>query len=242
MNLARAKASSACLGLAVVSWLLLGIATPSCGGGSVIEETPDGGTDGGGGGGEPVVETLKPNAEPLPGETECSVVMTTGIPVSPAVHLPYCTEVEYATNPPSGGDHWQQWAAFKEYSTAIRREIYVHDLEHGAVVLAYKCQDTCPEVVQMLRDVVAEATSDPLCVQAGGAAARLVITPDPKLDTPIAAAAWGATYKATCIDKGSLAAFVAKVYGQGPEDTCYPGKDPTDPSSGIPTCDGSTGN
>lgn len=34
-------------------------------------------------------------------------------------------------NPPSGGNHWQQWAAFKEYPTAIRREIYVHDPEHG---------------------------------------------------------------------------------------------------------------
>lgn len=239
MNLARAKVSSPFLGLALVSLLTLGIAAPSCGGGSVLEETADGGTDGGV---ETIVETLTPNAQPLPGETECSVVMTTGIPVGPALHLPYCTEVEYATNPPSGGDHWQQWAAFKEYPTAIRREIYVHDLEHGAVVLAYRCEAECSEVVQMLRDVVAEAASDPLCVQLGGPPTRLIITPDPLLDTPIAAAAWGATYTATCIDKASLAAFVAKVYGTGPEDFCSNGKDPTDPSSGIPTCDGSTGN
>jgi hypothetical protein len=163
--------------------------------------------------------------------------MTTGITNGPAAHVPYCTEVAYATNPPSGGDHWQQWAAFKEYSTAIPREIYVHDLEHGAVVLLYKCADACPEVVQMLRDVVAEATSDPLCLQfAGSAPARFVITPDPELDTPIAAAAWGATYTATCIDKESLAKFAADVYGKGTEATCFPGKDPTDPSSGIPTC------
>ncbi|HZF53547.1 MAG TPA: DUF3105 domain-containing protein [Polyangiaceae bacterium] len=239
MDVAHARVSSAFLGLALASWFTIGVAAPSCGGGAVVEEEADGGTDGGAG---PVVETLKPNADPLPGETECSVVMTTGIPVGPAIHVPYCTEVEYATNPPSGGDHWQQWAAFKEYSSAIRREIYVHDLEHGAVVLAYKCEAECPQVVQMLRDVVAGAASDPLCVELGGPPARFVITPDPMLDTPIAAAAWGATYTATCIDKASLAKFVAAVYGSGPEAICFPGKDPMDPNSGIPACDGSTGN
>ncbi|MCK6593250.1 MAG: DUF3105 domain-containing protein [Polyangiaceae bacterium] len=243
MNLADAKASATFPGLApaflpfLPFLLMLGIAAPSCGGGSTIEGTSDGGTGGIDGSAEPIVETLTPEGEPLPGETECSVVMTTGIAVSPAVHLPFCTTVEYATNPPSGGDHWGQWAAFKEYSTALRRELYVHDMEHGAVVLAYRCETECPEVVQTLRDVVAEATSDPLCVQLGGPPARLIITPDPLLDTPIAAAAWGATYTATCIDKASLAAFVAKAYGKGPENLCYDGKDPTNPSSGIPACD-----
>src|SRR5262249_22422195 len=163
------------------------------------------------------------DAEPLPGETDCEVVITTGIAVSGATHVPLCTPVEYATNPPSGGNHWGVWAAFKEYTSVIPREVYVHDMEHGAVVLAYRCESACPEVVQALRDTMEGAASDALCfvVAPGGVAARIVITADPKLDTPIAAAAWGATYTATCIDKESLAKFVAGAYGKGPEHTCY---------------------
>ena len=53
----------------------------------------------------------------------------------------------------------------------------------------------------------------------------MVLTPDPLLDTPIAAAAWGATYTATCIDEASLRAFADAHYGQGPEDFCSDGID-----------------
>jgi hypothetical protein len=188
------------------------------------------------------VETSHPGAEPLPGESECEVVKTTALPVGPAVHLAYCTEIAYSTNPPSSGDHWGTWAAFKEYASPIPREVYVHDMEHGAVVLLYRCASACPEVVEMLREVVAEATSDPKCVQqAGGHAARLIITPDPELDTTIGAAAWGATYTATCLDKTSLAAFVAEVYGKGPEDICAPGVDLEGPDPGVPVCGGGNG-
>lgn len=172
-------------------------------------------------------EVLTPNAPPLPGQTECKVVMTTNIVVPAALHVATCAPVEYATNPPSGGDHWGTWAAFKKYSaTVIPREIYVHDLEHGAVVIAYRCSDDCPDVVMALEKVFDEAAGDPLCLSAGSTPkARLVLTKDPLLDVPIAAAAWGATYTATCIDPDSLAKFVAANYGKGPETTCYNGQD-----------------
>jgi len=183
-------------------------------------------------------EVLTPDAPPLPGQTECKVVMTTNIAVPAALHLATCTPVTYATNPPSGGDHWGQWAAFKKYSTTIvPREMYVHDLEHGAIVLAYRCDGDCPDVVMALEKVFDEAAGDPLCLSAGSTPkARLVLTKDPLLDTPIAAAAWGATYTATCIDTASLAKFVAANYGKGPEATCYNGQDLD--LTGLPMCGG----
>jgi len=171
-------------------------------------------------------EVLTPDAPPLPGQSACRVVKTTNIPVASANHVALCSDVAYTTNPPSGGDHWGQWAAFKKYTTPVPREMYVHDMEHGAVVLSYRCDEACPDVVAALEKVFDEATADPLCLSAGaGPKARLVLTPDAELEAPIAAAAWGATYTATCIDTASLAAFVAEVYGKGPEDTCYDGVD-----------------
>ena len=198
------------------------------------------------GGDEPVTpsgptntEVLTPNAPPLPGQTECRVVMTTNIAIPAAVHVATCTPVTYATNPPSGGDHWGQWAAFKKYTQTVPREMYVHDMEHGAVILLYRCDGaTCPEdVVAALEKVFDEAAGDPLCLSAGSTPkARLVLTPDPDLDTPIAIAAWGATYTATCIDTASLAAFVSAHYGKGTETTCFNGQDLD--ITGPPMCTG----
>lgn len=181
--------------------------------------------------------TLHPNAPPLPGQTECTVVIDNNIPVDSAMHLPTCTPVDYGTNPPSGGNHWGIWANFKEYQNALPREVYVHDLEHGAVVLAYNCTTACPDVLDALRSVTAQSDSDSRCLQfPGGPERRIIITPDPKLNTPIAAAAWGATYTATCIDEPSLFAFIAEHYAKGPEDICNPGVDFDDPSAPIPMC------
>lgn len=205
-------------GFASVSTALLVFSTlplAGCGGDEPV--TPSGPT---------ITEVLTPDAPPLPGQTKCRVVMTTNIPISTAIHVAECTAVSYATNPPSGGNHWSQWVAFRKYTVPVPREMYVHNMEHGAVVLSYRCDDGCPDVVAALGQVFDEAAGDVLCVSTGGGAkARLVLTPDPKLDTPIAASAWGATYTATCLDPASLAEFVSANYGGGPESLCHTGQD-----------------
>jgi uncharacterized membrane protein YgcG len=167
---------------------------------------------------------LHPDAAPLPGQKACEVTVVENIPVAGAVHVPVCTHVDYATNPPSGGDHWGVWAAFKSYDVPVPREMYVHDEEHGALVLLHNCEGPCPDVVEALNDARQQVTGDPLCLMIpGGPTERVVITPDPLLDVPLAAAAWGATYRATCIDPPSLQAFAKKHYGHGPETLCGQG-------------------
>ena len=190
--------------------------------GIVLPSVGCGGDGSGGSGGSsegPKTTEIHPDAPPLPGESECKVVQVTDIPVTSAIHVAACTPVEYPTNPPSGGDHWAIWAAYKKYTAPVPREMYVHDLEHGAIVLLYRCADACPEVEAALSQVY-DAMSDDACPKP-----RLILTPDPELDTPIAAAAWGATYTATCIDIPSLQAFTKDHYGRGPEDVCGDGND-----------------
>jgi hypothetical protein len=190
--------------------------------------------DGAGGSGAsddtPVTTVLHPDAAPLFNEAACQVVRTTGLAQQSTKHVTTCEPVTYSTNPPSSGDHWPVWATYTEHTTAVPREVYVHDLEHGAVVLAYRCEEgcddcerDCDDVVEALRRVLDRAAADPLCASQPATRARVLITPDPELDTPIAAAGWRATYMATCIDEGSLDAFVADAYGRGPEATCSPG-------------------
>jgi hypothetical protein len=195
------------------------------------------GGSGGSGGGTGNVTTLHPSAPPLAGEAACTVVEVTGIPIASAMHLPICTAIAYPTNPPSGGNHWPVWAAFKAYDVPVRREMYVHDLEHGAIVLAYNCKDACPEVVAALTAVIDGMAADSACAGPPGPSARMVLTPDPELATPIAAAAWGATYTATCIDLPSLQAFARDHYAQGPEDFCTDGVDITNAPPCAPAAD-----
>ena len=154
------------------------------------------------------------------------MVEVTGIPEPDFNHIAACTPLTYATNPPSGGDHWPIWAAYKKYTTPVPREMYVHDLEHGAIVLAYRCAGACPDVVAALSTRVRRDGRPALPLhprrarRARGAHARSRL-----LATPIAAAAWGATYTATCIDVPSLRAFANAHYGQGREQLCTDGID-----------------
>src|SRR5262245_17710307 len=76
--------------------------------------------------------TLHPDATPLPGESSCEVVMTTGIAIAQAHHVSQCSSVDYRTNPPSGGDHWPPpfWATYQKHAEVVPREMLVHNLEH----------------------------------------------------------------------------------------------------------------
>jgi hypothetical protein len=171
------------------------------------------------------VETLHPAAEPLPGEAKCEVVITRKIEHDSAAHVALCSEIDYATNPPSGGEHWAKWASYKAYTVPVARPLYVHNQEHGGVVLSYRCAGECPEVVAMLQQVMDEFPDDAICGAVPQVPKRLLLAPDPEIPTPIAASAWGATYTATCLDKASLASFVSEAYGKGPEVTCANGID-----------------
>lgn len=224
--LVRSRSAFA-LSLILGTCLPFALAAQGCGGNGVQGTGGNGsgtasGSDPDAGSGNPMTVTLTPDAAPLPGETKCKVVETTGIPVKSAMHLPVCTSIKYGTNPPSGGDHWPVWAEYTEYTTPVPREMYTHNLEHGGVVITYRCKDPCPDIKAALEGAFKGAT-DPFCVVNGPVSTRVVLTPDPDIPTPIAASAWGATYTATCIDIPSLGDFIAKRVGHGTEPLCGDG-------------------
>ena len=145
-------------------------------------------------------------------------------PLLPAIHVAIGTDIIWDSNPPSSGPHYPIWAAYQTYSSPVPRGYYVHDLEHGAIVFAYNCADgdaDCAGVAAALQAASDALPDDPLCAEEGtGVRVRTVITPDPLLDVPVAAAAWGYTYKADCVDPPSLIAFAMEHYGNGPEVLC----------------------
>lgn len=164
------------------------------------------------------VET--PDAAPIAPFDTCTVT-TYRVPAASAGHVAPCSALDYPELPPSGGDHYGQWAAFGVYDAPVPWGFLVHSMEHGGVVLAHSCEGACPEVEAEFAAVAAEH-DDPLC--RGDAPNRIIIAPA-DLDHPVVAVAWEHVYVATCLDPPSLRAFVEAHYGDAPEDLCAQGID-----------------
>jgi hypothetical protein len=123
--------------------------------------------------------------------------------------------VNYAQTPPVGGDHDPTWLNCGIYTSPVRNENAVHDLEHGAVWITYQPS-------------LAKAQVDKLTTYARGQT-YLDLTPYPGLPAPIVASAWGKQLRLTSASDPRLTAFVKK-YKQGVQT----------PEPGAP-CTGGTG-
>src|ERR1019366_7240176 len=128
-----------------------------------------------------------PRAAPFYPDASCFVVIEQPALLD-AQHVPIGSDVTYSSNPPSSGPHYPIWADFQEYPSPVPRPYYVHDLEHGAIVLLYSCDPDagadggaggCGAVVDGLRAVKASLPDDPIC--SASTRVRVVITPDPLL-------------------------------------------------------------
>jgi hypothetical protein len=153
-------------------------------------------------------------------------------PIEGNLHMAICSPLTYGTNPPSSGNHYSIWAAYKTYTQPFLPGFWVHCLEHGAVVIGYNCPDGCAGDVAR-----AQAFIDALPADCGAPPRRVVLLPNPGLDVRFAASAWGFTLKADCFDPSAFGAFFAAHYGQGPEDICSDGLDPlTGGTNKTPLC------
>lgn len=144
--------------------------------------------------------------------------------IAPSPHVPDGTPIVHATNPPSSGPHYGEWANFQEFTSPVADGHLVHAMEHGAVLLLYKCGDdagTCAVLRDEVRAVRAAVPDDPLC--SAGIRTRVILAPRPSNGAVVSAAAWGHTYQADCVDPISLGAFIAAHYAQAPENFCSPG-------------------
>ena len=137
-------------------------------------------------------------------------------------HLAPCTETSYDTNPPSGGNHYAIWAAFQTYDFPVQPGFIVHSLEHGAVAFWYNCPDGCADEVEEVQDFIDALPEDPLC-EGEATARRVILVPNPDLDSRWAASAWGWTLNAECFDDEVFGEFYESRSGLGREALCANG-------------------
>ena len=141
------------------------------------------------------------------------------------IHVATCALIDYPTNPPSSGQHYPVWADFGVYDFPLPRGFWVHNLEHGAVVVTYHCPEGCASEVAAATAWLGQLSADAACA---AGRPRVLLVPDPLLDVRWAASSWGFTLRSDCFDSAAFSDFYTQHVGQpsAPEALlCSPGQD-----------------
>jgi len=182
----------------------------SGGGGGVAETDAAGGDDSGTGGDDAGGGV----------DASCNVVVEQHDDEG-AQHLSLCAPTAYRTNPPSSGNHYPTWPSYRTYDKPVPWGFLVHGLEHGAVIISYRCAPGCNVDVSAVQAFIDGLTPDNICLSRK----LIVLQPDPHLDVAFAASAWTWTLRADCFDPTAFGQFIDAHYGHGLERVCGDGAD-----------------
>ncbi len=130
-------------------------------------------------------------------------------------HIPSSQPTQYQHYPPASGPHYDTPANWGVYDTPIPDGTWVHNLEHGGVVIVYKCPSGCPDIAKQLKDFAATVPRSSKWNEV-----KLVVTPynTDKWQGKIAVVAWDWVEEMDTVDTGKLMAFYKAHVDQGPED------------------------
>ena len=105
----------------------------------------------------------------------------------------------YNSDPPTSGPHLPYIAPWGVHTRPIPRELQVHNLEDGGVMVQYSCD--CPDVVAKLRDIVTKHDH------------YVILAPYPGMKSRIALTAWTRIETMDQLDEGRVRRFVDAYKG-----------------------------
>ena len=127
-------------------------------------------------------------------------------------HIETGAAITYQEYPPTSGSHWPVVAKWGVYPEAVPEEVFVHNLEHGGVVLLYRCATPCSDVVRQLQEIF-----DGLPRSKFGHA-KVLISPSTRIKTRFALLAWTRLDEFDKLDRERVLRFVQAWQDKGPED------------------------
>ena len=144
-----------------------------------------------------------------------------------ATHVAVCSYVDYHTLPPSSGNHYPYWATYMTYDQPVPEGYWVHDLEHGSIVLTYNCGEAgCADDIAAAQQMMDQFPDDPLCTSPNGgrpASPRDDAGPAPR--RPVRRERVGLDAPRQLLRPAAFLAFANAHYGQGTEPLCNDGED-----------------
>jgi hypothetical protein len=126
-------------------------------------------------------------------------------------HVPVGTPIHYRAQPPASGDHYPDPAAPGVYPGGLLPGHWVHNLEHGYIVLAYRP----PATPRQLREL--QHLQDSLPRSKWGFV-KLVVVPYEGMPHPYALLAWTWRLWLDRLDPETVAGFYRAHVDRGPED------------------------
>jgi hypothetical protein len=170
---------------------------------------------------------------PVPASATCKAWSAWRSPNTDHTHLHVGVEaISAGWEPfPASGNHWGSWAPWnKVYEKAIKRGFLLHNLEHGGIVLSYKCSSSSDSAE-------CKAERDQLVSFSNSLGfGRVIITPDPTQPQKFAIRAWRYAYTSDCFDETSAAAFAHAHVRHGREDIDADPPIPFDPTTTNVPC------
>ncbi len=138
------------------------------------------------------------------------------VPLQSAGHVRPPQKAQYNSDPPTSGQHYsiagQAPMAWGYYDKAVAPEYWIHNLEHGGVVILYSCPTSCADDQSKIRDFISSAPKD-----AGFHEVKMVAVAYPVPGHRFALVAWGWRQFMDTWDVGVAERFYEAHVNHGPE-------------------------
>jgi hypothetical protein len=152
------------------------------------------------------------HGDPVP--ESCSFDGAEIVPNEGWSHVDDGTAIDYAHNPPASGPHFRSWASYTVHTDVVPRGNWVHNVEHGAIVLLVGDAATDDEA-QLLHDAAAAIPIDEECGHN-----RVLLTRDPLLNNHVAAVAADRVMAGDRLAVDDIVAFALACRNHAPENVC----------------------
>ena len=132
---------------------------------------------------------------------------------------------------PAAGNHWGAWAKWGTvYSKPVKRGFYLHNLEHGGLVMSYKCSSATASAECQ------EAAANLTALANSFGEYRVIVTPDPQQPAMYGIRGWRVGYQSDCFNEQRMLAFMGDHFRDGREDTDADPPIPYDPTTTQVPC------
>ena len=118
-------------------------------------------------------------------------------------HIQLATDphVPYNSEPPTSGPHLPYIAPWGIHTEPIRKELQVHNLEDGGVMVQYHCASPCPGLQAKLTEIVRRYET------------QVILAPYPGMRTRIALTAWTRLDAFDDFDEARIVRFIRAYRG-----------------------------
>ena len=117
------------------------------------------------------------------------------------IQLETDAHVPYNSDPPTSGPHMPYVAPWGVHTEPVSKELQVHNLEDGGVVVQYNCPSGCPDLVEKLKAIV------------GRYPEHVLLAPYPGMKTRIALTAWTRLDAFDAFDESRINRFIKAYQG-----------------------------